>query len=297
MRGRGRRSPWSGRRGGWRRMNCRPGRGRRRRRLRSGRRWNWRRSGWHGRRRGWPFRSRPLRPDRTDICGNRRRRGRRFCLRGDLSGRWSRRRDRRRRGDRFSARRGRLTGQREGAVDLRLDEHVVRAADHDEMFDIVATHQDQLALPIEAECIDKPQPRLAGSASGNAQPMRKHQPVNDRQNDQRGDPAGRQKSDLNNAIIAERKITKPLHAKSNVCAADCANQLFPLWRRRRQPYASPRAFEGNTPREVFELRQVGVMPRAAPDRANAAFITKRDPVENCGFRPIFARIRLFRAET
>jgi hypothetical protein len=41
-----------------------------------------------------------------------------------------------------------------GAIDLRLDQNVVRPADHDQMFDIVAPDEHQLPLPVEAERVD-----------------------------------------------------------------------------------------------------------------------------------------------
>jgi hypothetical protein len=75
------------------------------------------------------------------------------------------------------------------------------------MFDIVAPDQDELSLPVEAKGVDQAQSGLPGSAAGDAQPMRKHQPIDDRQNHQSGDPAGRQNSVLDNTIVAERKIT------------------------------------------------------------------------------------------
>jgi hypothetical protein len=51
------------------------------------------------------------------------------------------------------------------ADDLRLDDDVIRAADHHQMLDIVAPHQDELALPIQAERIDQAKARLAGAAA------------------------------------------------------------------------------------------------------------------------------------
>jgi hypothetical protein len=39
------------------------------------------------------------------------------------------------------------------------------------MFDIVPADQHQLPLPIQAERIDQPEPRLPGPSTRNAQPM------------------------------------------------------------------------------------------------------------------------------
>jgi hypothetical protein len=76
-----------------------------------------------------------------------------------------------------------------GAINLRLNQNVVRAADHDKMFNIVAPDKHQLPLTVEAECIDQPEPRLAGPSTRNAQAMCKRQPINKRKHDERGDAA------------------------------------------------------------------------------------------------------------
>jgi hypothetical protein len=107
-----------------------------------------------------------------------------------------------------------------GAIDLRLNQNVVRSADHDQVFDIVAADQHKLPLPVQAECIDQPEPRLPGSSTRNAQPMSEGQPVNNRENDEGGDAASREQSDLENPIVRERKLIQPLHAQSNTSAAE-----------------------------------------------------------------------------
>jgi hypothetical protein len=105
---------------------------------------------------------------------------------------------------------------------LRLNQNVVRSADHDQMFDIVATDQHQLPLPIEAECVDQPEPRLAGASARDAQPMSERQPVQNREHDEGGDAASRKKSDLKDPIVRERKLIQPLHAQSKTSAAERA---------------------------------------------------------------------------
>jgi hypothetical protein len=81
-----------------------------------------------------------------------------------------------------------LAGRRRRAIDLRLEQNVVRPADHDQVFDIVAPDEHELALPVKAECVHQPQPRLAGPSARNAQPMSERQPVKNRQNNKGGDP-------------------------------------------------------------------------------------------------------------
>ena len=51
-----------------------------------------------------------------------------------------------------------------GANDLRFDDDVVGAADHQEMLDIVAPHENELALSVEREGVDQAEPRLARPA-------------------------------------------------------------------------------------------------------------------------------------
>jgi hypothetical protein len=114
-----------------------------------------------------------------------------------------------------------------GAVDLRFEQNVVRAADHDQMLDVVATDKNKLPLAIEAEGVDQPKSGLARSSPWDAQPVGEHKPVDNRQRHQGGDPASRQKSDLRDRIAGERKVTQPLHADSRACAADRASLITP----------------------------------------------------------------------
>ena len=94
------------------------------------------------------------------------------------------------------------------------------------MFDIVAPDKHQLPLPVEAECVDQPEPRLAGSSARNAQPMSERQPVEKREHDEGGDAASRKESDLKDPIVHERKLIQPLHAQSNTSAAERDKPLF-----------------------------------------------------------------------
>jgi len=47
-----------------------------------------------------------------------------------------------------------------GTDDLRFDDEVVGSTDHQQMFNIVASNNNKLALPVEVEGIDGPKPRL-----------------------------------------------------------------------------------------------------------------------------------------
>jgi len=49
-----------------------------------------------------------------------------------------------------------------GTDDLRFYDEVVGTTDHQQMFNIVASNNNKLALPVEVEGIDGPKPRLPG---------------------------------------------------------------------------------------------------------------------------------------
>jgi hypothetical protein len=48
---------------------------------------------------------------------------------------------------------------------LRFDQNVVRTADHHEVFDVVASYQNELTLPIKVKSINDTKPRLARPAT------------------------------------------------------------------------------------------------------------------------------------
>jgi hypothetical protein len=106
-------------------------------------------------------------------------------------------------------RRGQIVfpGRGKRAIDLRFDQNVVRAADHDQMLDVVAPHEHKLPLPIEAERVDETQSRLSCASPRHAQPVGEHESVQNRQNHQRGESAGNQESDLDHTVVGEWKIT------------------------------------------------------------------------------------------
>ena len=76
---------------------------------------------------------------------------------------------------------GRRHAARRRADDGGLDKHVIRPADHDEMLDIVAAHQQQLALAVDIEHLDDPEPGLpapAAAADHGARRPARDQPEN-----------------------------------------------------------------------------------------------------------------------
>jgi hypothetical protein len=100
-----------------------------------------------------------------------------------------------------------LASRSKRTIDLRFDQNVVWAADHDQMLDVIPPDQDKLSLPIEAERIHETQSRLPRPPSRNAQTMGEDEPVEDRQNNQGRDPAGSQKPYLKDRVVGKRKTT------------------------------------------------------------------------------------------
>jgi hypothetical protein len=88
-----------------------------------------------------------------------------------------------------------------GSDDRRFDDHVVGAADHQQMFDIIASHDDKLALPIEIEGVDDAQTRLASPRAAWTQAIA-HRPSIDCVKRQRGDrQRGEENQELKQLIV------------------------------------------------------------------------------------------------
>lgn len=122
------------------------------------------------------------------------------------------------------ARRGRLARcgglAHRRTADRGFDHNIIGPADHDQMFDVVAPHQHQLALPVEVENIDKGEPRLAPaiarpielpSAENSAQHDDKHADRDDDEREQKnGDEAVKNTEDLHagRTILQNCKINR-----------------------------------------------------------------------------------------
>jgi hypothetical protein len=73
------------------------------------------------------------------------------------------------------------------------------------MFDIVAAHQDQLALSVQGKGVDQPQSRLArAAASGNAQAMAERDPINDDEYQRDRDDQTSDDDDLQPSIVGRQ---------------------------------------------------------------------------------------------
>jgi hypothetical protein len=94
------------------------------------------------------------------------------------------------------------------ANDLRLHDDVVGAANHQEMFDIVASHDDELTLSVERKSVDQPQAWLARlAAAGKTQPMTEQRPISNNQRSNRHDHYSGEHGDLQWVIVAKRKTS------------------------------------------------------------------------------------------
>lgn len=79
--------------------------------------------------------------------------------------------------------------------DFRFDHKIVGAADHDEMFGIVAADDDQLALPIEIKGVDNAKPRLAGPPTRHPQTAAKQHSDNEEQQQGRNEKGDYRRSE------------------------------------------------------------------------------------------------------
>ncbi|MGO8801338.1 MAG: hypothetical protein ACLQJL_19890 [Roseiarcus sp.] len=76
------------------------------------------------------------------------------------------------------------------------------------MLDIVAAHQDKLALPVERERVDQAEARLARpAAAGEAQAMAEQRAIGDDDRDEQDQRHDRQHRDLQHRFVAQRKIS------------------------------------------------------------------------------------------
>jgi hypothetical protein len=163
------------------------------------------------------------------------------------------------------------------------------------MFDIVAPDKHELPLPVQAECVHQAEPRLAGSSTRNTQAMSEGQPAKDREHDKGGDAASCKETDLQDPIVRERKFIQPLHAQSKTSAAERARNRSSNSPAKRWCRLRPRSKIRRGP----VTRSGAPAARAESDRRApmSHFITKCDPVENCGPHRTFDRVERPAVET
>ena len=74
------------------------------------------------------------------------------------------------------------------------------------MLDIVAPHQHQLPLPVEAEGVDEAEAGLAGPrAARQAQPVREQGAIDDEQRQQRESHEGADHDELHDGLVRQRQ--------------------------------------------------------------------------------------------
>jgi len=76
------------------------------------------------------------------------------------------------------------------------------------MLDIVAPHNDQLALSVQRKGVDQTEPRLARlAAPGKPQAMAKQRTIGDNQRSNRDNHYSREHRNLQRGFVAKRKIS------------------------------------------------------------------------------------------
>lgn len=106
-----------------------------------------------------------------------------------------------------------------GADDGALNEQIVRPADHQQVFDVVATDDDELAVPVEIVGVDDAEPRLTGprrAAQSDAEQRarKKHEQEDDNQNRGEAEEPGQ------NRVVAGQ-IAEELHISTRFrCVLD-----------------------------------------------------------------------------
>jgi hypothetical protein len=88
--------------------------------------------------------------------------------------------------------------------DRRFDQHVIGAADHDEMFDVVAADQNELALPVEIENIGHGQSRLLPAAARQAVFRAQQNPTEQREENHDDDEYNDNRQQPDESDVAER---------------------------------------------------------------------------------------------
>ncbi len=97
-----------------------------------------------------------------------------------------------------------------GPDDLRLDQYVVGAADHDQMFDIVAADDDELPLAIEIEGINNTKPHLSGPSPRHAEPAPESEPE-DEQNEHGGNEKRHRCRGDHQRFVLDKQFTQGQH--------------------------------------------------------------------------------------
>ena len=129
-----------------------------------------------------------------------------------------------------AARGGDVAIGRLAAHDIGFDQDVGRAADHDQVFDIVAAHDHELAAAIDGAGFDHRETRLASARGGAAEAVgaeAAHEPG--RRADQREyDDEGDEEAHREWCLRAEKVEHKRPRARSRVgCAASTRSSLLP----------------------------------------------------------------------
>jgi hypothetical protein len=91
-----------------------------------------------------------------------------------------------------------------------LDHHIVGAADHNEVFDIVTAHDNQLPLPVEIEAHHCVEPGLAAPATGCAgdAPAPENNAIDDPDEEETNNDSDAQQAEIHDPAVAEQIVQK-----------------------------------------------------------------------------------------
>lgn len=103
-----------------------------------------------------------------------------------------------------------------------FDHDVVRPPDHDQMLDIVAPHENKLAISVEVEGVDHAQSGLASALAPKSQPRSRQNTVENIENKAAGDSAAHIDENLHHFLIRQPS-QNAIHA--NLCPEALGRKL------------------------------------------------------------------------
>jgi hypothetical protein len=104
-----------------------------------------------------------------------------------------------------------------GTDDGRLDHDVVRAADHDQVLDIVAPYDDELALPVDLERIDDAEPLLPAAPARQLDAAAEDDAEQDENQGHADQEAYRRQDEGERSVLSEN--TQELHVLNSLGSA------------------------------------------------------------------------------
>jgi hypothetical protein len=104
-----------------------------------------------------------------------------------------------------------------GTDDRGFDDHIVRAADHNEVFDIIAAHDHELPLPVHLKGIDDAEPLLPASPARQFDATAENNAEENKDKRHADQKAHRRQNEGECAILS--KSTQELHVLGSLTSA------------------------------------------------------------------------------